>query len=279
MTSNPASRAFAACALFAAGSSMVLAEVAHAQALAAPQPSADARAVQPEAYVLGPGDSLEISIAGDSQPATRVQIQTDGTIQLALIGSVHAGGLSVVQLRDMITQSLKKGGYYTNPAVNITIVNYASRYVVVLGEVAQPGMVPIDRAYHVSDVLARVGGVKSGGTKIVKLRHATGEEQSLDLDRIATGGPAEDPLVTPGDKLFVPAAQTFYILGQVNRPGNYTVDDGLTLRKALAVAGGVTLLGSKKKIKLVRKGKEYKNVDLDSPVEVGDVIEIGERFF
>ena len=232
-----------------------------------------------EAYVLGPGDIVEIAVAGDAQSANRVQIQADGTIQLALIGSVQAAGNTVLSLRDKISGALKSGGFFTNPAVNITIVNYASRYVVVLGEVGQPGTVPLDRAYRVSDILSRVGGVKSGGAKVLKLRRATGEELTLGINQIATGGSDEDPLVQPGDKLFVPSAQTFYISGQVNRPGTYPLDADLTLRKALAVAGGLTQLGSAKKAKVIRDGKELPNFSLDAPLELGDVVEVGERFF
>jgi polysaccharide export outer membrane protein len=242
-------------------------------------PQAVSSPVLAEGYVLGPGDIIEVSVAGDGQVASRVQIQSDGMIQLALIGAVQASGRTVVELRDRIANALKSGGYFTNPAVNITVVNFASRYVVVLGDVNQPGTVPMDRAYHVSDILARVGGVKSGGAKVLKLRRATGEELILDVNLIATGGQNEDPLVQPGDKLFVPSAQTFYISGQVNRPGTYPLDEKLTLRKALAVAGGVTQLGSAKKAKVIRNGKELKNFDLDAPLELGDVVEVGERFF
>lgn len=244
-----------------------------AQAQTAPEAAA-----MVDGYVLGSGDVIEVAIVGGSEGPMRVQIQTDGSILLPLIGNISAGGKTVLQLRDTIGSALKSGGYYTTPAVNVTIVTYASRYVTVLGEVGQPGAVPIDRAYHVSDILARVGGIRSGA-KIVKIRRAEGTELSLDVAKIATGGPDEDPLVAPGDKIFVPTAQTFYVLGQVGRPGNYPVEDAMTLRKALAVAGGITQLGSKKKIKVTRAGTELKNYDLDAPIQIGDVIEVGERFF
>ncbi|MCJ2180049.1 SLBB domain-containing protein [Novosphingobium album (ex Hu et al. 2023)] len=249
-----------------------------ALSVAQAQPTAEVGAMT-NGYVLGPGDVIEVAVVGGSEGPMRVQIQSDGSILLPLIGNVGAGGKTVLQLRDAISSALKSGGFYTTPAVNVTIVTYASRYVTVLGEVAQPGAVPIDRAYRVSDILARVGGIRGSNAKIVKLRRADGAELSLDIAKIATGGPDEDPFVAPGDKIFVPTAQTFYVLGQVGRPGNYPVEDGMTLRKALAVAGGITQLGSMKKVKVTRGGTELKNYDLDAPIEIGDVIEVGERFF
>ena len=243
------------------------------------KPTTGPIAVPNESYVLGAGDIIEITIVGGVEPPMRVEVQADGTIQMAMIGTVQAGGKTLLQLRDAIGQALIRGGFYARPAVNISIVTYASRYVVVLGQVNQPGTVPIDRPYRVSDVLARVGGVKDANVNLLKLRRAAGDELTLDVSAIATGGPKEDPMVAPGDKIFVPEAQTFYISGAVTRPGNYPVEAELTLRKALAIAGGLTQLGSSKKVKVIRNGKELKKYKLDDPIMMDDVIEIGERFF
>lgn len=231
------------------------------------------------AYVLGSGDVVEIAIVGSQDGPSRVQVQTDGTIQLPLIGSVTATGKSPLQLRDEVRARLQQGGYYVNPAVNVTVATYASRYVVVLGEVQAPGLVPIDRAYRLSEIIARVGGLKGEATDRVTLRRETGEEQSLSISAIATGGNAEDPVVAPGDKIFVPRAETFYIYGQVMRPGNYAITADMTLRKALAVGGGLTPLGSEKKVKLIRNDKENSRVNPATQVQAGDVIVVGERFF
>ena len=250
-----------------------------------PAPAAGAAAQPPiaspaiETYLLGTGDIIEISIVGGAEGPMRVQIQSDGTILLPLIGTVQAGGKTVLQLRNLISDKLKSGGFYATPAVNVAVISYTSRYITVLGEVNRPGPVAIEREYRVSDILARVGGVKDASVKIIKLRREDGTELTLDVSSIAAGGPEDDPIIKAGDKLYVPTAQTFYVLGQVGRPGTYPVEDGMTLRKALAVAGGLTQLGSKKKVKVIRDGEEMKKYDLDAPIEIGDVIEVGERFF
>lgn len=245
---------------------------------AAPAPAGQAP-VDVETYLLGNGDVVEITVVGGTDGPMRVQIQSDGTILLPLIGSVDAGGKTVLQLRNMISEKLKAGGYYTTPAVNVAVISYTSRYVTVLGEVARPGPVPIERSYRLSDILARVGGVRDVNAKIVKLRREDGTELTLNAADIAIGGPNEDPVIKAGDKIFVPTPQMFYVLGQVSRPGNYPMEAGMTMRKALAVAGGVTQLGSIKKVKIIRKGEELKKYDPDDVIQVGDVIDVGERFF
>lgn len=232
-----------------------------------------------EGYVLGPGDVVEVSVLGRDEFRPRVQVQTDGTIQLPYIGSFPAANKTILKLRDDVKAALKSGGYYADPVVNVSIATYASRYVIVLGEVGTPGLVPIDRAYRVSEILARAGGAKDSGAETLVLRRTSGEEINLVLSQIAIGNDSEDPFVNPGDKIFIPAAKTFYIYGQVSAPGTYRVDRDMNLRKALARGGGLTAMGSEKRVKVFREGKELRNFDPNAPILGGDVVVVGERFF
>ncbi len=230
-------------------------------------------------YILGTGDVIEVAVLGRDDYRARVRVQTDGSVQLPLIGSIPATGRTTLQLRDQVRQALRSGGYFSNPVVSVEVTTFSSRYVTVLGEVAQPGLVPIDRGYRVSEIIARVGGVKDTATDAVTLRRANGTEQQLPIVALATGGPAEDPVVNPGDKLFVAQAKSFYIYGQVTAPGNYRLDPDMTLRKAIARGGGLTESGSEKRAKLYRDGQEIKRYKLNDPIQPGDVVVVGERFF
>lgn len=232
-----------------------------------------------EGYVLGPGDVVEVAVLGRDEFKPRVQVQVDGTIQLPFINSVQASNLTVLQLRERVRQLLKDGGYYADPVVAVNVANFASRYVIVLGEVGTPGLVPVDRAYRISEIVARVGGTRDSASDTISLRRASGEEIKLNMRAIATGGNEEDPIVNPGDKIYVAAAETFYIYGQVSAPGTYRVDRDMTLRKALARGGGLTSLGSEKRIKLFRGGDAIPKFKLTDAIKGGDVIVVGERFF
>ena len=232
-----------------------------------------------EGYVLGPGDVVEIAVLGRDDFRVRVPVGTDGDIQLPLLKSMQAANKTVVQLREEIARKLVAGGYFIDPVVAVSIASYASRYVVVLGRVGTPGLVPIDRAYRVSEILARVGGVQEAAGAQINLRRETGEELSLNLETIATGGDAGDPFVQPGDKLYVAPAKLFYIYGQVTAPGSYPIAQGMTLRMALARGGGLTPLGSERKIKVFREGRELSVRDLSTELKDGDVLTVGERFF
>ena len=231
-----------------------------------------------EGYVLGPGDVLEIAVLGRDEFRPRVQVQVDGTIQLPYLHSVNAANLTVLQLRDKVAQLLREGGYYVDPVVSVTVASYASRYVTVLGEFGTPGLLPVDRAYRVSEILARAGGVRATGGDDIMVSRVNGEQMVLPISTIARGGPAEDPFVQPGDKLYIAMAPNFYIYGQVNAPGAYRAERGMTVRMALARGGGLTDRGSSKRISVFRNGKKAK-VNLDEVITGGDTLVIGERFF
>jgi polysaccharide export outer membrane protein len=256
-----------------------------AAAQTATQPAAQAALPAPTApvtlndgYVMGVGDVVEIAVLGREEFKPRVQIQVDGTVQLPYLHSVMASNLTVIQLRERVAKLLRDGGYYVDPVVSVTVVSFASRYVTVLGEFAAPGLVPVDRAYRVSEILARAGGAKPSASDELVLRRAGGEEIILPIELLSRGGPADDPMVQPGDKLFIGAAPNFYIYGQVNAPGAYRVERGMTLRMALARGGGLTERGSTNRLSVFRNGKQVR-VTLDAVLQGGDTVVVGERFF
>ncbi|MDG6079108.1 capsular biosynthesis protein [Erythrobacter litoralis] len=256
-----------------------------------PDTSADEEAPSPQSemplaagYILGPGDVVEVSVAGQEEYRSRVQVQVDGSIQLPFIRDVQAEDRTVAQLQDEVADRLRSGGYYTDPVVNVIVAGYASRYVTVLGQVGSQGLVPIDRNYRLSEMIARVGGIGPNGSETVTLIRASGEKINVTLEEMATGGPAMDPYVAAGDKIFVDRVEagsqaTFCIYGAVNAAGCYPVGQTMTLRMALARAGGLNNLGSEKKIDVFRNGREIGRIDLSQPVLEGDVLKVGERFF
>lgn len=240
------------------------------------QPAAPA--TERDSYVLGKGDTVEVSVLGRSDYSAKVQVQDDGNIALPYINSIPAAGLTALQLRDNVARRLQAGGFFTNPAVNVTVTSFGSRYVTVLGQVRTPGVVAIDREYRLSEIIARSGGVAAPEIDVITITRADGSSSDVSLSAIATGGPAADPVVRDGDKVFVSPSKTFYIYGQVNAPGVFPVAPNMTIRMAVARAGGLTAIGSEKRIKLIRGDQETK-APLSEVLQPGDVLVVGERFF
>jgi polysaccharide export outer membrane protein len=250
---------------------------APAPAVAAPMASGD------HSYQLGFGDVVEVSVIGRPDfDHVHSRIGSDGTVLLPLIGAVPASGRTPAQLSEDIRTTLVKGGFYANPLVRVDVATVASRYVTVLGYVGTPGLIALDRDYHLSEMIARVGGRSASGADYVQLTHEDGSSTRYSISELATGGRDKDPVISAGDKLFVPAAENevFYLQGSVKAPGAFPITNGMTVRMALARAGGVGDNGSDKKIKLVRKGVEVKPVDLDKTIlQAGDIVTVGARLF
>ena len=257
--------------------SAALTQAAVAQTAPAPHPRAAAPADQ--TYILGPTDVVEVSVLTHPDYTTRDRIGDDGTIQLPYLGPVKAANMTGPQLEAEVASALDKGGYFSHPVVKVDIVSFGSRYVTVLGDFVSPGLIPVDRAYRLSEILARVGGVKDGGADYLVLTPANGAAQTLPIKEISTGGLTEDPFVQPGDKIYSPPAELFYVSGQVNSPGVFPVIPGLTFRMAIARAGGVTMIGNEKKMKVTRHGEKMASVNLNDVVQPGDIIVIGQSLF
>jgi polysaccharide biosynthesis/export protein len=242
-------------------------------------PKAEAAKADPNAgYILGPDDVIEVSVLGQPEFTTRARIRTDGSVVLPYVGSTAVAGETPITLAKRVSGVLKAGGYYSNPIVSVEIAGFASRYVTVLGAVAQPGLQPVDRPYRVSEIIARSGGIRADGAEFVVVRRDKGEEMKLPFEKLATGGNDDDPFVQPGDKIYVPEAETYYIYGQINAPGVYPIRNQLTLRKAIARGGGLGAAGSEKKISVYRDGKKTV-LALDEAIKPGDVVVVGQRSF
>jgi polysaccharide export outer membrane protein len=264
-----------------------------AQAKPAPSPAKSAPAAAPiapaapngskqgdtskEEYIIGPEDVVEVEVVGQPD-RSRVRVYTDGTIQMNLVGKMTAAGKTPRQLGTDIAAALKTGGYFADPVVNVEVVGFSSRYVTVLGAVGSPGLVPINRPYRLSEVMARVGGVREGAADYIIVRPETGPEKRYNVEKLASGDSSEDPMVAAGDKIFAPTAEVFYLTGQVKSPGTYPIKTDMTIAQAIARGGGLTDSGTDKHVKVTRGGKVIK-LEPGDKVLPGDVLLINERLF
>jgi polysaccharide export outer membrane protein len=245
----------------------------------AAQPSASLGSGGPDYnYILGPSDVVHIEALNHPDFNVKTSIGADGTIELPYIGTFRASNLTVADLHDRILGELKRKGIFSNVSLSVEVVGFGSRYVTVLGGVGTPGLVPVDRAYRLSEILARAGGVKEGGSDYAVWTSKDGTSHRLSIEDLATGGATKDPYVSPGDKIYVPTA-VFYIKGQVKAPGAYPVGLNMTLAMALARGGGLTDMGSNRNITIVRDNVEVDPKDLNFLVQPNDVIDVGESWF
>jgi polysaccharide export outer membrane protein len=110
-----------------------------------------------DGYVIGPEDVLSIVVFKEEQLSTKVTVRADGKISLLLLDEVQAGGRTPVQLKETITQGLKK--FLTDPQVFVIPVEIHSQYVYIVGAVGKPGVYPLGGSLRVTELLVRAGGL------------------------------------------------------------------------------------------------------------------------
>ncbi len=242
-----------------------------------------------EEYLLNPGDIIKVTVFKNPDLSTEVRVSEAGAIGFPLIGAVPVAGLTLSGVERKITQLLKDGGFVLNPQVNVLLTVSVGNQVAVLGEVNKPGRYPIEGAGgHVSGMLATAGGISPTGADTVILTGTRGGKpfrKEVDVNRMSqSGNVADDPELAGGDTLFVNRAPQFYIYGQVQKPGGYRLDKGMTVMQALATGGGITGKGTTRGVVLHRrdpasgKVKDMK-VNLDTELKDQDVVDVKESLF
>jgi polysaccharide export outer membrane protein len=239
-------------------------------------------------YLLAPGDILKITVFKNPDLSLDVRVSEAGLISYPLIGSVPVSGLTLPAAERKIAQMLREGGFVVNPQVNILLTQAFGNLVSVIGEVNTAGRYSLDAAGgHLSGMLAAAGGVaSSGGDFVIVTGTRSGKPFRREVDIVKmslSGSPADDIELVGGDTLYVNRAPMFYIYGQVQKPGQFRLERGMTVIQALASGGGVTGKGTQRGIVRHRRDASGKvkeeGVSLDDDVQDKDVIYVKESLF
>lgn len=237
-------------------------------------------------YVLGAGDVIRINVYQNPDLSLEARIGESGVISYPLIGEVKLGGLPVPEAEKRIAEGLKNGNFIKNPQVSILVTQVRGNQASVLGQVLRPGRYPLEQAnMMLSELLAMAGGISPTGNDIVTLSgKRDGKPMRVQIDFPAIFiGDVKDVRVADGDVVFVDRMPTVYIYGEVQRPGPYRIERGMTVLQALATGGGPTLRGTEKGISIHRRGAEGKvqviEPKMDDLVKDGDVVYVKESLF
>ena len=258
-------------------------------AFAQTSPSATAASgPRPEA-LLGVGDIVKITVYQNPDlTVDGARISENGQINFPLIGAVVVSGLTVPAAEQKIAKQLRDGGFVLRPQVTIQLGQIRSSVISILGQVGKPGRFPIEAVgTKVSEMIAMAGGVSPGGADTVTLvgtRNGRPIKLDIDLPAILQSGKTElDLVVENGDVIYADRAPTAYIYGEVQRPGQFKIERGMTLMQVIAVNGGVSARGTQRGIKVHRRDQQgnvtVSDIGLNDPVQRDDVIYVKESLF
>ncbi|MFZ4695086.1 MAG: polysaccharide biosynthesis/export family protein [Verrucomicrobiia bacterium] len=161
-------------------------------------------------YRVAPMDTLSLSVYQEPDLTRDVRVSQTGAITVPLLGNVEVAGLRVSEVEEKITLLLKKD-FIRNPQVLVSVKDYSSRRVFVLGEVRTPGPIeiPPEEALSLLQVIARVGGFTNlAATDHVRIRRTErGKVETFEVnatDLMKRGRINKDIDLRPGDVIVVP---------------------------------------------------------------------------
>ena len=158
-------------------------------------------------YRIQPGDVLAVSVWKEENMTQEVIVRPDGQITFPLVGEARAAGNSVEDLRQLISERLKK--YIPDPVVTVSVRELAGNVIYVLGKVNRPGVFPIARNVDVVQALSLAGGTSTYAAlnDIKILRRENGKLRALSFKyaEVEKGKRLEQNIVLhPGDVVVVP---------------------------------------------------------------------------
>lgn len=199
------------------------------------------RAETPTEYVLGPGDTVAISLLRHDEFKAEVTVSPTGKILYYLAGEVQAAGLTIFQLREELRKRLTQ--FVREPEILVRITEYRSQKVFVLGEARNPGIYPLRGNTTLVEALAMAGGTTDkaylkGAYLVRDGRLAIVNFPAL----LETGSMEENIPLRPNDIVFIPdeTDRKVFVLGEVNHPTALVLDRDLSLLEAIAMAEGFT---------------------------------------
>lgn len=107
---------------------------------------------------IGVGDVFEVRIVREDNLPTSFTVAPDGTVDLPYIKRVHVAGLEPQKVAEIVRQQLIEQDYLTDPIVSVSVKEYNSKRVEVLGEVARPGSLRFEPGMTLLRAVSLVGG-------------------------------------------------------------------------------------------------------------------------
>lgn len=239
----------------------------------------------PAEYVVGPGDTLELQLLGNTKGKYNLVVSRDGDLRIPEIGPVNVAGLTFPQAQDAITNIVAEQMIGTRAVV--TMGRLRSVRVLVTGEAERPGTYTVGGLATIANALGASGGVKTiGSLRNIELKRNGKLVSRLDLyDVLLHGDTRGNARVLSGDVVFIPpVGSTVSVLGEIRRPAIYEIKGDATAGDLVNIGGGLTPEADPASARLERidpqRGRVMIDVNLttdagrNTPLRSGDILRL-----
>jgi protein involved in polysaccharide export with SLBB domain len=228
-------------------------------------------------YRIGPGDQISIDVFGKATLSRVERVDTRGMIRMPLIDEdIRAACRTENELADDIGQAYRVRQLLKNPSVSVSVKDFKSQPVAVIGAVNSPGQFILQRSVRLLELVVFHAGGPSvkAGRKVQVLSTAPaisceanpnpvsvnttpiqveGSVVTYDLKDMLQGSEAMNPYVHQGDIINIPAAEEVLLVGRVLKPAAISIGEPMTLARAIATVGGILPDSRKDKIRITRQ--------------------------
>jgi polysaccharide export outer membrane protein len=223
--------------------------------------STSAKAFGGDASVrLGSGDLIELSVYDVPELNTKTRISDSGDVYLPLVNFVHVDGLTINDAERVIEKRLDEGGFVRNPHVQLFVDESATNGASVLGEVLKPGVYPVLGEQTLFSIVSAAGGLTDKAGKSITVTHRDHRDKpvSVTISHNLEDHADSNIPVFAGDTIMVRRADVIYVVGEVNRPSGFLMDNNnhLTVLQAIALAGGTAQYAKLNDVRILRKGPD-----------------------
>jgi polysaccharide export outer membrane protein len=259
-------------------------------------------------YRIGSDDLLELTVFEAPDLNRTVRVSANGDISLPLLGNVRAADLTTSELEASLEELLRRT-YMKEPHVGVFLKEIQSHAVSVFGAVKRPGVIQIRGTKSLVEVLSMAEGLADdAGDTVIIMRGAEGDglsegetplgttnlrssaegvaaisrsgttrepaAQEINLKNLLeSGDPSYNVPVNPGDVVKVTRAGVVYVVGEVHKPGGFTLktNENISVLQALALAEGLTRTSAKGKARIIRTD-ELSGARAEIPIDLGKIL-------
>jgi polysaccharide export outer membrane protein len=235
---------------------------------------AKASAESPESLLIGPGDVLHVQIADTPELDQHARVTDAGEVPIQGAGNVKIAGTTPAAAANIIRDRLIAAHYMNHPQVMVSVEQFATQTVSVLGEVKAAGAYQITTPRPILDILALAGGVTPIADRHILVERHSDPAHLVEYyySNDAHQAMADQVTVNPGDTVMVAKAGIVYVLGDVNHPGGFAMTNNesrLTVLQAVASAGGISKTAKLGRARLIRHEKD--NTYSDRQLSLSDL--------
>ncbi len=258
-----------------------------APAATSPPPNPPTASQDDDRARIGAGDLLDISVYGAPDLSQRVRVSKSGEVYLPLVNYVPVGGMTVEDAQAEVEKRLVSGGFMKNPHVTI-VISEAATGIALLGEVERPGIYPAHGTRRLLDLFSAAGGLTKEAGRIVTItrRDKPQEPETIVMPNDPALVMKNNVEVRQGDTVMVSKAGIVYVVGEVEQPSGFVMEQGqtLTVLKAIAMAHGTTRMAATKSVRIIRRSPTglqevpvplaeiLQAKKLDVPLEADDIL-------